>query len=285
MLSWPKFLVQEIAARRCIFFLGSGVSASAGAADGSSPKDWKNFILSATKLIADKEKKSIVSGYINEKNYLLALQGIKKGVDGGDYYILLNKHFNNSSYEPSELHKIIFDLDVRIVITTNFDKIYEKYCHKQSSEGYKTIHYDSTSLLDDIRSDDRLAIKAHGSTDNINKMIFTKSQYHKAKRDYPNFYEVLKALFITNTVLFIGCGLYDPDISLLLEEVNIIGSPAKPHYALIREGDHNNIAVDDWRETYNISVLEYGPDYENLANELRLLFKMVDSERMTRSPS
>jgi len=32
---------------------------------------------------------------------------------------------------------------------------------------------------------------------------------------------MLKALFLTNTVLFIGCGLNDPDVVLLLEDVKI----------------------------------------------------------------
>ena len=66
-------------------------------------------------------------------------------------------------------------------------------------------------------------------------------------------------------------------MSLLLEEVNIIGAPSKPHYALIKEGEQNEIAVDDWGESYNISVLEYGPDIKDLAAELRALFEQVNT--------
>ena len=279
MIVWPKSLVKEIARRRCIFFLGAGVSASAKAPDGSSPKDWDAFINVAKNLINDLTKREFVEDLINSKNYLLALQGIMNTIDLGDYQALLNEHFNSPLYEPSELHKRIFDLDARIVVTTNFDKIYEAYCQKQSTEGYKVISYDSSSLIDEIRSDTRLIIKAHGSINEINKMIFTKSQYHRAKQQHPYFYDVLKSLFMTHTVLFIGCGLNDPDVCLLLEEVKIVSSPSKPHYILVKQGDHNPFALYDWNASYNISVLEYGPDHDVLKDDLASLFDQVESIR------
>jgi len=285
MIAWPKSLVREIARRRCIFFLGAGVSASAKALDGSSPKDWDTFISIATSLMTDSRKKGHVEELISSKNYLLALQGIMNTIDPGDYHSLLDEHFNSPIFEPSELHKRIFDLDARIVVTTNFDKIYEAYCQKQSTEGYKVISYDSSSLVDEVRSDTRLIIKAHGSINEINKMIFTKSQYHNAKQQYPNFYEVLKSLFMTNTVLFIGCGLNDPDVCLLLEEVKIVGSPSRPHYILVKQGAHNPFALDDWNASYNISVLEYGPDHDALKSDLGSLFDQVESIRSSGSTS
>jgi hypothetical protein len=231
----------------------------------------------------DEIKKDSVTSLINSKNYLLTLQGILRELDPADYHTLLNDNFNNPAFEPSELHKIIFDLDARIVVTTNFDKIYENYCHKQSSDGYKTLCYDSTSLVDEIRSDTRLIIKAHGSINDINKMVFTKSQYHQAKRNHPNFYEILKALFITNTVLLIGCGLNDPDVCLLLEEIKIIGSSAKPYYLLIKQGEHNPIAMEDWRESYNILSLEYGPSQNDLITDLNTLLDQVTAYRIDRN--
>ena len=67
--------------------------------------------------------------------------------------------------------------------------------------------------------------------------------------------------------------------------MNIIGSPDKLHYALIKEGEQNEIAVDDWIESYNISVLEYGPNFKDLAAELRALFEQVNTYRMNIWPS
>jgi NAD-dependent SIR2 family protein deacetylase len=278
MIDWPSSLIKEIARRRCILFLGAGVSATSKTSDGTRPKDWESFLIEANKLVKKQDKKDQIFDLIQKRNYLLALQAIVNSATPSDYHEFLNENFNNPKFEPSKIHEIIFGLDARIVITTNFDKIYDNYCVQQSSIGFKIITYDSGSIVDEIRSDTYLIIKAHGTIDNINNMIFTKSKYHEAKRDYSNFYEVLKALFITNTVIFIGCSLTDPDVCLLLEDVKIIGKSSKPHFAIIKKGEHNFI-LEDWKETYNIEAIEYESDHENLIEELNTLSKLVEEER------
>ncbi len=207
MINWPQTLIKEIAARRCILFLGAGVSTSSQTSDGLKPKGWKDFLADATELIKFVDKKELITKLIEERKYLSALQAIFSTVDPSEYLHFLDENFNNRAFQPSKLHRIILQLDQRLVITTNFDKIYETYCYNISRDGFKIINYDFESLVDEIRSENRLIIKAYGSIDNINKMIFTRTQYHKAKREYSKFYEVLKALFITHTVIFIGCSL------------------------------------------------------------------------------
>jgi hypothetical protein len=276
MINWPKTLMREIAARRCILFLGAGVSSSCKSSEGKSPKGWREFISDASNLIANEENKEIIQNLIQNGNNLLALQGIYSEVDNADYLSFLDNNFNSQIFKASKLHELIFNLDSRFVITTNFDKIYETYCLSTSQEGFKVVTYNSESLIDEIRSDTRLIIKAHGTIDNINKMIFTRSQYHQAKREHSKFYEVLKALFITHTVVFIGCSLDDPDIQLILEDINIIGSGNKPHYILIREKQQNIYGLKDWKETYNIRALEYGPNHDDLVTDLDILLSEVN---------
>jgi hypothetical protein len=168
------------------------------------------------------------------------------------------------------------------VITTNFDRIYESYCQRPGNKGaYKTISYYSADLIDEIRSDTRLIIRAHGSINDISRMIFTRSEYHQVKRDFPHFYEILKAIFLTHTVIFIGCSLEDPDVQLLLEEVKLTGSSERPHYAIIRKRSQDVLTLADWRKTYNIYVLEYGPSHDNLPEDLRALLELVEAERAT----
>jgi hypothetical protein len=250
------------------------------AVDGSKPKGWEQFIGEALQLVKEGQKKEEIKNLISEKKYLLSLQAIYSEVDEADYLSFLDQNFNKN-FTHNRLHEIILGLDSRIVITTNFDKIYDSYCIKTSNEGFKVITYDSVSLVDEIKSDTRLIIKAHGTIDNINGMIFTRSEYHKMKRNYPNFYDVLKALFITHTVLFIGCSLEDPDVQLSLEDVNIVGSLGKrPHYALILKGSQNQFGLTDWKKTYNIRALEYGPAHHDLIPDLEVLLEQVNQERM-----
>lgn len=282
MISWPRSLIREVAARRCVFFLGAGVSASSIDDHGVHPKTWKEFLNEAQSLIENKQEKTIVKKMIKEKQYLLALQGIHQFANKSDYKDFLNKNFNNPAYQPSKLHENIYDLDSRIVITTNFDRIYENYCMTiANSDAYKIINYYSRDLVDEIRSDSRLIIKAHGSIDDISNMIFTRSQYHMAKRNHSQFYEIIKAIFLTNTVVFIGCSLTDPDVLLILEEVKISSSSERPHYAIIKKKSMNTLELSDWQNTFNISALEYGPSYENLLTDLNNLLGQVENERST----
>jgi hypothetical protein len=279
VITWPDTLVSEVARRRCAFFLGAGVSAAAVGLHGERPKDWKGFLTDACSLVSPQAKRSVINKLIKDRRYLLALQAIKTSVDGGDYHEFLNKNFNVPAYQPSKLHEIIYNLDSRIVITTNFDKIYEKYCLGISNEGFKVISYDMQSLGDELRSDTRVIIKAHGLIDNIQNMVFTRAEYHSMKQKHPSFYELLKAIFLLNTVIFIGCSLEDPDVVLLLEEVKITASGHRPHYILIRRGAHHEFSVRDWQQTYNVRALQYDVSHDNLIKDLETLRQKVEAVR------
>lgn len=285
MIEWPQTLVREIAGRRCVFFLGAGVSASAEDADGNHPKDWRSFLEAACELVNHQDERAIVTDLVEKQRYLLALQAISDEADPADYQSFLEQNFNNPAFEPSELHKLILQLDSRIVITTNFDKIYERYWHSTSDEGYRVIPYYSNDIGDALRSDTRLIIKAHGTIDEPTRMVFTKSEYHEAKKKHGHFYNILQAIFLTHTCVFIGCSLEDPDVLLVLEDVRITASSLRPHYALVREGTNNIYALQDWQKAYNIKALEYGPGHDDLIVDLNSLAAQVEGARATNPQS
>ncbi len=281
MINWPKSLIDELAQRRCILFLGAGVAASARNSAGNSPLDWNTFLVEATGLISNPNDKDAVTQLIHERKFPLALNAIADLADPGDYQSFLNDCFNDSSFEPSELHSVILDIDARFVITTNFDKIYEKHCLTVSNVGFKVIPYYSESLADEIRSDTRLIIKAHGSIDDISKMVFTRKEYHQAKKHHPEFYNLLKALLLTNTCVFIGCGMEDPDVLLLLEELKMTTNSKRPHYALLREGAVSPFITQDLSSTYNVRSLFYGPGHSDLIVSLKDLYAEIEGIRIT----
>jgi hypothetical protein len=284
MINWPPELVREIVAQRCVLFLGSGVSASAVDAKGNRPPTWTSFLEQATELVPTATRKNEIRKLINKGKMLVALQAIQNVSNPISYNALLDKVFN-SPYQPSRIHELIYDIDAKIVITTNFDKTYENYCSRFDANGtaYKTIsYYENDDLADEIRSDTRLIIKAHGSINTTSRMIFTRTEYHTAKANHANFYDVLKAIFLVNTIVFIGCGLDDPDIMLLLEDVKITGKHRKPHYAVVLRGG-NKLIAEDWRKTYNIHTLSYGPTHADLQGDLEALCALVQAERADRA--
>lgn len=281
MVNWPDTLVRELHGQRCVLFLGAGVSATCKDQNDNRPPTWNEFLDKAAKLVKIKAARTAIQKLIREGKLLVALQAIRDNSDIADYHTLLNSSFNNNNVKPSDLHNIIYNIDCRLVITTNFDKIYENYCNSfiGAPAAYKVLDYNTDGIADEIRSDTRLVIKAHGTIDKIGEMIFTRSEYHEAKRKKPHFYEILKSIFMTNTIIFIGCGLEDPDIMLLLEDVKIAGRNNKPHYALTRKGTKNRFLIEDWKKTYNINVLEYGPTHEALVSDMRALYEKLDELR------
>src|SRR5262249_19570379 len=134
----------------------------------------------------------------------------------------LRRTFVHPGFQPTKIHEYILELDPKVVVTTNYDQIYDNFCKQgQATEGYSVLRYHDENILDEIRSTARVIIKAHGCLSDTTKIVLTRSQYFKAKQSYPSLYSILDSLFLVNTVLFVGCGLTDPDIQLVLENTNI----------------------------------------------------------------
>ena len=278
-IKWPEPLIEDLAERRCIIFIGSGASATSLTSDGNRPKTWEEFIAKAKMLVSDLSCIGFIDDLLGEKNYLLALQCIFDNCNKAAYYRLLQSEYSDPHFLPSQLHKDIVAIDPKISITTNFDKIYDRAC---SDEGHSVIpYYDSDNLADIIRSNKRVIIKAHGTIDNTHNLVFTKREYLKAKKMYPEFYQILSALFITNTLLFLGCGMNDPDVNLILEDVYTTTKAHNPHYVVTSNQIHP-YKEKYWLETYNVVTLKYGPDHDDLIENVSILKDEILSYRHSR---
>ncbi|WP_252225494.1 SIR2 family protein [Clostridium sp. ZBS2] len=281
-IEWPANLIEEIAYRRCIIFLGSGISATSKNINENKPPIWSKFIEEIKKLIQSptEEDKKFIDDMIKQENYLMALQAIYDLSDAGAYNKYLKDTYARGGYLPSEVHKSIKALDSKIVITTNFDKIYENLCNQ---DGYIVDDYrNSKSIISNIKSPESIIIKAHGTIDDTDNIIFTGKQYYEAQAKYPEFYSLLHALFLTNTVIFLGYSLNDPDINLILQNINNTSNSTCPHYVILKEGTPKHL-IKHWKDTYNIASLEYGPSYENLEENIIELKELVEELRNERS--
>ena len=186
---WPANLIEELSYRRCVIFIGSGVSATAKNGEGQSPETWSVFLNNIKSLMKhpSAQDKEFVEKMLAENNYLLALQTIYDLCDPGEYSNYLKEMYLRKGYTPSNVHKLIKDLDSKIVITTNFDKLYENVC--SDLQGCMTFDYTQTkSIVGCIKSPESIIIKAHGSIDDTEKIVFTAQQYYRAQEKYTEFY-------------------------------------------------------------------------------------------------
>lgn len=281
-MNWPKALITELASRRCIIFIGSGASAGCLSADGKkSPPLWFAFLNSLIDLMTNKTDLPIIDDFIKKEKFLEAAEIIKTNISPADYSSFIRETFVAPRYRQSLMHEAILEIDPKVVITTNYDDVYDNFCRTGAAhEGYNVSKYYDSHIISDLRSPVRLIIKAHGCISDASQIVLTKSEYFRARQLFSNFYKVLDSLFLTHTILFIGYSLTDPDIQLVLENVNIAAPSSHPHYFVT--GNNINSAIKQAnKKAYNIDFIEYtAGNYAELNDGLLELTDNVKRHRL-----
>lgn len=281
MLDWPSDLVTDVARRSCVLYIGAGISVNALAADGSSPPTWKDFLTSLLRRIPGDS--TYIENLISKEDYLLACEVIIDRVGSITFNNAAQDSFRRPGYTPAEIHKAIYDLDSRLVITPNVDKIYEQYAQATSCGTIVVKKQTEHDISNFIRSQDRVILKAHGSIDTPDEMIFSKCQYNEARYKYSGFYKLLDSLALTHTYVFLGCGLNDPDIRLTLENYNFGFPGCKPHFFITADTEMNTDLEQSLLKNCNLQVLKYDNSdgkHSKLLEAVRKLVRLVEDERV-----
>ena len=274
MINWPERLLEDFQLERVVLFIGSGVSRNSVGADGRTrPKTWHSFLESAAAQRGMAEK---IAPYLSGRDYLTALDVLRHGMAHEDYAALVRAEYQRPAYEPAEIHDALYRLNCRIVLTPNFDKIYDVFAGQKSRGTIDVKEYHCPEIAEFIRGDRQVVIKTHGSVDSHKQMIFGRKDYAKARVEHSLFYDVLKALILTHTFLFIGCGIDDPDIRLVLEDINFGAVGSRAHYFVAAAGAINQDMKNVLLDTMNLRVVEYdyvaeSNDHSDLTNSLKEL--------------
>lgn len=280
MIDWGDSLIKELAARRCIVFFGAGASVPCVPTLGDPtrrPPDWKGLLKALSdRLPAGCDDQTLAVKLIDENKFLDAAEVIYAAINLADFADCLRQKIENPRFSQSQMHERILQLDPKVVITTNFDTIYDRYCTSgTAAEGYNVIRYTDQHLVQQLRSPTRVVIKAHGCINNTDRLVLTRSQYFDARRQSSHFYRILDALCLTHTILFLGYSLSDPDIQIALENANISAPSTNRHYFVTESGTHPAIKGASAR-AHNLNFLEFpAGDYTSLNDSLEVLVDRV----------
>lgn len=198
---------------------------------------------------------------------------------GDDFYNFLETELH-TRYQSAHIHEDLFKIDPLIVVTPNFDTIYDSYARSNDNTigvySYKKVD----AIVDNIRKIHRVIIKSHGSIDEVRDVIFSYSDYCKARTQYSLFYEVLDSLLTTKTFLFIGAGLNDPDIKMLLEDNKYKYQTLAKHYFVIPDDEIDEYEKQVYEETMGIKFLTFNRanNFEELMTSVHSLAQYVDTE-------
>lgn len=281
MIAWPKQLVEAVARRRVVVYLGAGASAgSLSTVDNSSrPPDWETFLRSCLDSVSgqvkDESEKLIDSG-----DFLTAC-GLLQGALEDDWPSMLHEAFVAPKYGVSRAHESIFRLDARLVVTPNFDKIYDVYAQQESGQTVRVSHYYDPDTPEIMRGDYRGVLKVHGTVDQPSTAIFTRREYAKLRYKHASFQALLDALLLTHTFLFVGTSLRDPDLLLFLENHATAHPSAPPHFMTCPEGEVHGIRDAAVRRDFNVRLLRYSgaSGHVELSDSLEQLVDLVQAAR------
>lgn len=281
MIAWSDELVSAVARRRSVIMIGSGVSRNSTNAEGRRPATWVDFLKSASEKTGSPQ---VVTDLIDQRDYLTACELIKKKLGDDEFVNLVQAEYQRPGYRPAPIHEHIYNLDSSIVATPNFDLIYDTYAYNASHGTITKKDHTSSDVLFSISGgDSRLLLKTHGSADTPGSLIFTRRDYAEARTKYQVFYSLLKSLVLTHTFIFIGCGIDDPDIRSLFEDVQYVYGRMPFHFMTLPEGGVHADILSSASESMKLKFLTYSPanGHAELTESLGELVQLVEDARRT----
>jgi hypothetical protein len=276
-LQFNADLIDDVARRRIVLFVGAGASKWAQPHGGGVFKDWKQFLLDANEHVEDKRARAIIQQQIKGADYLMASELLKLHLNER-WLEMLSGEFQQAA-DVSRLHSAMIGLNSRIIITTNFDKLLETAWAAQRATRYPTV----LSKIDSkafrlFRDQDDYLIKLHGTIDSPDEIIFDKSSYQRSAFSNQFYGDLLSMLLLTHTFVFVGFSMADPAVSLVIETAAFKFPDGRPHY-IFQSGRGDSTVDGLWRKHRKLYVLRYSEankhiqlaeSLENLANESKM---------------
>ena len=198
-----------------VVFVGAGVSANSGV------PNWEQLIKQL--------KNDLPESMDNEQDYLKVAELYRTvSASEDDYLKSISKHLRCNETHFNPIHKAILRLNPSHIITTNFDNLLEEAC-ADSKVHYSVIRTDK-QVPQAMYS--RYLIKMHGDFES-GKIVLTETDYYNYASEFPLIDVLVKSLFASKTVLFVGFSFNDLNLKVILNKVqSVLGKDAKPIYLL-----------------------------------------------------
>ena len=281
-IAWPPELVDALARRRAVVVFGSGISRQSRTDEGERPKSWTEFLEAGADELQEGDIKRRVGRLIKRRDFLTACQVLKDEIGRQRFNSLLREEFWSRRFNPAPIHDSIIRLDARVFATPNFDGIFEARWNTLGQHALVTKKFDARDIAEVLRGDVTVLIKMHGGADAPGGVIFTRQDYAQARQEHRGFYAMLEALVITHTFLFLGCGLDDPDIRLVLEDYAFTYEFTAPHYFVLPRNHAYQRLERAVSNSLNIEILTYDQrrEHAQLKTSLDELGQAVEERRL-----
>lgn len=255
----PQLLIENIAKKNIVLFLGSGYLYNAKHPDMRTAPfgpDLANEI--SDRFLNGSHKGShlafVADLAINETN-LFEVQSF--------IFEIFDK------FTPNEAHHLFASLPWKAIFTTNYDLIVERsYQNNEKAIQDLSTVYRNTPQQQIFRTDNTVPYyKLHGSISHINDenlpLILSTDQYIDHQKNRDRLFSKLKELATDFSILFVGYSNQDINIRSVLKELNNL-KDGKPRSYLVRPGVSEE-EIRYW-EAQKITPIRLG--YEEFINQV-----------------
>jgi hypothetical protein len=202
-------------------FIGAGMSRPSGYVD------WKALLREcARELELDLDQEydlvAVAQYYLNKRNR-----------DRSRLNQIIQQEFGKPGI-LSKSHKIIANLPIQTIWTTNFDSLLEDAL---KAEG-KTVDIKSTDM--DIathqKGRDVVLYKMHGDVNRPYEVIICKDDYERYAQKHQVMQNTLEGDLVSKTFLFLGFSFSDPNLEYMLGHLrSLLEDSKREHYAVMRK--------------------------------------------------
>lgn len=190
------------------------------------------------------------------------------------YYEILNKYIPNSAV-PNCIHKKIVRMNIKNLITTNWDNLFEKAISDEEQ------HFAIIKKDDDIREDNlpRKFIKMHGSLDEHN-IVFKEKDYLEYSDNFPFIENRIKEIFFKDVVIMLGYSLNDNNVKQIISWVKKHSKKEIQIYLIELSRNFDKADFDYYNNNFNVSILYINMMFieNDKKKQLERFLNIIDSD-------
>jgi hypothetical protein len=156
-------------------------------------------------------------------------------------------------------HSALVRLNLPVLFTTNYDELIEA-AHAEAGQQLRVTISEEQFRARRVERPDRHLVKIHGSIDQPDSIVLTRTDYARARVKRTEMLGFLRSEMAETSFLFVGFSLSDPNFNLLHDDIRLVygmnvptsytvqgrRNPVKDRY--LRSLDVNTIWLDAWND-------------------------------------
>jgi len=237
----PAELADALRTKRCILFVGAGLSAQVSRSNGAPLPGWSELLMEFLDWAISRQVRfwgdpEDIRKMIQKGNLLMAAQELQDRLDTAALGEFLDRVFRDNTVKPSSGHRMLPRIPFRAVLTTNYDSLIEGAYAIENGGNLPPVWTQEDLLFrpSPLRGNGFFVFKIHGHLDRPNSVVLGSRDYQDLLFRTPGYRQFLETLFATYTVLFVGFGGSDPNLEGVLDRLaSIYSRTLDRHFILL----------------------------------------------------